>query len=109
MPSSGQGRSECTTKVSPNKNQKAPAGQSNKKKTMVARSHEDCEEAFTCVKLQSGNSKNSNSNRLTSNDEAIYSAACRAQSNDGLHWSRQVEWMASEGTMRYWMYGDDCG
>ena len=31
----------------------------------------------------SGNSKKSNSNRLTSDDEAIYSAACRAQSNDG--------------------------
>ena len=33
----------------------------------------------------SGNSKKSNSNRLTSEDKAIhvYSAACRAQSNDG--------------------------
>ena len=29
-----------------------------------------------------GNSKRSNSNRLTSDDEAIYSAACHAQSND---------------------------
>ena len=31
----------------------------------------------------SGNSRKSNSNRLTSDDEAIYSAACHAQSNDG--------------------------
>ena len=54
---------------------------------MVARSNEDGEEACTCVNKEkprsSGNSKKSNSNRLTSDDEAIYSAACRAQSNDG--------------------------
>ena len=31
----------------------------------------------------SGNSKKSNLNKSTSEDEAIYSAACRAQSNDG--------------------------
>ena len=31
----------------------------------------------------SGNSKKSNSNQSTSEDEAIYSAACCAQSNDG--------------------------
>ena len=65
-----------------------PAGQSNQKKTraMVAKSHEDDEEAFTCVNVErprsSGSSKKSNSNRLTSSDETIYSAACRAQSND---------------------------
>ena len=50
-------------------------------------SHEDGEEAFTCVNVKrlrsSGNSKKSNANRLTSDDEAIYSAACCAQSNDG--------------------------
>ena len=54
---------------------------------MVARSHEDGEEAFTCVNVEgprsSGNSKKICSNGLTSNDEAIYSAACHAQSNDG--------------------------
>ena len=54
---------------------------------MVARSKEDGKEAFTCMNVErprsSGNSKKSNSNRLTSDDEAIYSAACRAQSNDG--------------------------
>ena len=42
---------------------------------------------FTCVNMEkprsSGNSKQSNLNGLISNDEAIYSAACRAQSNDG--------------------------
>ena len=50
---------------------------------MVARSNEDGEEAFTCVNVEkprsSGNSKKSNSNRLTSDDEAIYSAVCRAE------------------------------
>ena len=54
---------------------------------MVFRSNEDGEEAFTCVNVEkprsSGNSKKSNSNKSTSEDEAIYSAACRAQSNDG--------------------------
>ena len=45
---------------------------------MVAKSHEDVEEALTCV-----NCKKSSSHGLTSNDEAIYSAACCAQSNDG--------------------------
>ena len=49
---------------------------------MVARSNEDGEEAFKCVKVErirsSGNSKKSNLNRLTSDDEAIYSVSCRA-------------------------------
>ena len=51
---------------------------------IVAKAHEDGEEAFTCVNLErpSGNSRKSSSDGLTSNDEAIYSAACRAQSND---------------------------
>ena len=43
--------------------------------------------SFRCVNVErprsNGNSKKSTSNRLTSDDEAIYSAACRAQSNDG--------------------------
>ena len=79
------------TKVSPGKDQKSstPVGQSNHKKTraMVARSKEDGEEACMCVNVEkfrsSGNSKKSNLNRSTSDDEAIYSAACRAKSNDG--------------------------
>ena len=54
---------------------------------MVARSNEDGEEACTCVNLEkprsNGNAKKSNSNRSTSDDEAIFSAACHAQSNDG--------------------------
>ena len=63
-----------------------PVGQSNQKKprAMVTRSHED---AFTCVNVErpgsSENSKKRNLNRLTGNHEAIYSAACRVQSNDG--------------------------
>ena len=87
----GHRLSECQTKVSPSKDQKSltPVGQSNQKKTrvMVARSHECSEEAFTCVNVEgprsSGNSKKSSLNRLTSNDEAIYSAACCAQTNAG--------------------------
>ena len=66
-----------------------PVGQSNQKKTraMVARYHEDGKEAFRCVNVErprsSGKSKKSNLNRFTSDDEAIYSADCRVQSNDG--------------------------
>ena len=45
-------------------------------RTMVARCHEDGEGAFMCGHV-------SNSNGLTNNDEAIYSAACYAQNNDG--------------------------
>ena len=75
--------------------------------------NEDVEEAFMCVNVErprsSGNSKKSSSNRLTSNDEAIYSAACRAKFKSEQHWSRQVRWRASEDTTRYWMYRDDCG
>ena len=87
----GHRQSECLTKVSLGKDQRSstPVGQSNQKKTcaMITRSKEDDEEACTCVKVEkprsSRNSKKSNSNRLTSDDEAIYSAACRTQSNDG--------------------------
>ena len=54
---------------------------------MVAKSRENGEEVLTCVNMErprsTGNFKKSNFNRLTSNDEAIYSAACRAQDNDG--------------------------
>ena len=79
------------TKVSPGKEHKGstPVSQSNQKKTgaVVAKSHEGGEEAFTCVNVErprsSGNSKKSSSDRITSNDEVIYSAVCHAQSNDG--------------------------
>ena len=66
-----------------------PVGQSNQKKTRVrvARSHEDGKEAFTCVNVErprsSRNFKKNNPNRLTNDGEAICSAACRTQSNDG--------------------------
>ena len=65
-----------------------PVGQSNQKKTvMVAKTHEDGEEVYKCVNVDSprssGSSKKSSSNGLTRNYEEIYSAACRAQSNDG--------------------------
>ena len=83
-------QSECATKVSPSKDQKSstPVGQSNQKtRAMVARSNEDGEEACTCVRVEkprsSGNAKKSYSNRSISDDEAIYCAACRAQSNVG--------------------------
>ena len=84
-------QSECPTKVSPGKDQKSttPVGQSNQEKTrtIVARSNEDGEEAFMCVNVErpksSRNAKKSNSNRSTSDDEAIYSAACRVRNNDG--------------------------
>ena len=61
----------------------------NQKKirAMVAKSDKDGEEAFTCLNVErprsSGNSKKSISNGLTSNNEAIYSAAGHAQINDG--------------------------
>ena len=65
---------------------------------MVANLMKRLEEAFTCVNVErprsSGNSKKSSSDRLTDNGEAIYSDACRAQSNDGQVY-RQVEWMAT--------------
>ena len=81
----------CLTKVSPGKDQKSstPVGQSNHKKTcaMVAKSHQEGEETLcVCECLErprlSGNSKSS-LNGLARNNEATYSAACRAQSNDG--------------------------
>ena len=59
-----------------------PVGQSNQKKTIMVRSNEEGEETFTRVNVEklrlSGNSKKSNSNRSTSEDDAIYSAACHA-------------------------------
>ena len=63
-------QSECLTKVSTGKDQESstPVDQSNQKKTrvMVTKSHEDGEEAFTCVNMErprsSGNSKKSSLN-----------------------------------------------
>ena len=54
---------------------------------MVAKSHENGEEAFTCINVErprsSGYSKKSSLNRFTSSVETIYSAACRGESYDG--------------------------
>ena len=63
--------------------------QSSQKKThsMVAQLDEDSEKAFTCVEVEGTrskrNSKKSSTEGLTSSDRAVYSAVCRAQSNDG--------------------------
>ena len=82
---------------------------------MVARSNEDGEEAGTCMNVErsrsSGNSKKSNLNRSTSEDKAIYSAACRAQSIDCKIYIEvgKLNGRARKGTTRYWMYRDDCG
>ena len=54
---------------------------------LVAKSHEDGKEAYSCVNVERprsrANSEKSGSNGLTSNDKAICSATCHAQSNDG--------------------------
>ena len=78
----GHRQSECGTKISPGKDQKGsstPVSQSSQKKTraMVAQLDEDGEKAFTCVEVEGGTEGSTNS------DRAVYSAVCRAQSNDG--------------------------
>ena len=54
---------------------------------MVAKSNEDGEKAFACVKVQrprpSGNLKKWSTKASISNDRVVYSAACHAMSNDG--------------------------
>ena len=100
-PDSSQGRQrslQCYrcrgfgTKISPGKDQKGsstPVSQSSQKKTraMVAQLDEDGEKAFTCVEVQGTrsrrNSKKSGTEGSTHSDRAVYSAVCRAQSNDG--------------------------
>ena len=87
----GHRQSECGTKISPGKDQKGsstPVSQSSQKKTraMVAQLDEG-EKAFTCVEVEatrsSSNSKKSGTEGSTNSDRAVYSAVCRAQSNDG--------------------------
>ena len=77
-------QSEWPTKAS--QKSSMPVGQSNQKKIHAILARSNGEEAFTCMIVEkprlSGNSKKSNSNKSTSEDEAIYSAACLAQSND---------------------------
>ena len=63
-----------------------PVGQSNQQKThtMVVMYLEDGEKALNVERPRSrGNSKKSSLKGLTSNDEATYTTACRAPSNDG--------------------------
>ena len=88
----GHRQSECGTKISPGKDQKSsstPVSQSSQKKTraMVAQLDEDGEKAFTCVEVEGTrsrrNSKKSGTEGSTNSDRAVYSAVCRAQSNDG--------------------------
>ena len=88
----GHRQSECGTKVIPGKDQKGsstPVSQSSQKKTraMVAQLDEDGEKAFTCVEVEGtrsrSNSKKSGTEGSTNSDRAVYSAVCRAQSNDG--------------------------
>ena len=87
----GHRQSECGTKISPGKDQKAsstPVSQSSQKKTraMVVQLDEDGEKAFTCVEVEGtrsrSNSKKSGTEGSTHSDRAVYSAVCRAQSND---------------------------
>ena len=88
----GHMQSECGTKISPGKDQKGsstPVSQSSQKKTgaMVAQLDEDGEKAFTCVGVEGTrsrrNSKKSGTKGSTNSDRAVYSAVCRAQSNNG--------------------------
>ena len=88
----GHRQSECGTKISPGKDQKGsstPVSQSSQKKTraMVAQLDDDGEKAFTCVEVEGTksrrNSKKSGTEGSTNSDRAVYSAVCRAQSNDG--------------------------
>ena len=88
----GHRQSECGTKISPGMDQKGsstPVSQSSQKKTraMVVQLDEDGEKAFTCVEVEGNrsrsNSKKSGTEGSTNSDRAVYSAVCRAQSNDG--------------------------
>ena len=88
----GHRQSECGTKISPVKDQKGsstPVSQSSQKKTraMVAQLDDDGVKAFTCVEVERtrsrSNSKKSGTEGSTNSDRAVYSAVCRAHSNDG--------------------------
>ena len=82
----------CGTKISPGKDQKGSStlgSQSSQKKTrdMVAQLDEDGEKACTCVEVEGtrskSNLKKSGTKGSTNSDRTLYSAVCRAQSNDG--------------------------
>ena len=87
----GHRQSECGTKISPRKDQKGsstPVSQSSQKKThaMVAQLDEDGEMACMCVEVEGTgfkrNSKKSGREGSTNSNRVVYSAVCRAQSND---------------------------
>ena len=85
------GHRQCATKISPSENQKGSStsvSQSCQKKTraMVAQLCEDGKKALTCVKVEGTRSKGNlkkSTEESTSNEKVVYSAVCRAQSNDG--------------------------
>ena len=85
----GHRQSECGTKIHPGKDEKGSSTPVSQKKTraMVAQLDEDGEKAFTCVEVEGTrsrrNSKKSGTEGSTNSDRAVYSAVCRAQSNDG--------------------------
>ena len=88
----GHRQSDCGTKISSRKDQKGsstPVSQSSQKKTrtIMAQLDEDGEKEFTCVEIEGTrsrrNAKKSGTKGSTNSDRAVYSAVCRAQSNDG--------------------------
>ena len=88
----GHRQSECGTKISPGKDHKGlstPVSHSSQNKTraMVAQLDEDGKKAFTFVEVEETRSrrnlKKSGTEESTNTDRAVYSAVCRAQSNDG--------------------------
>ena len=88
----GHRQSQCGSKISNRKDQKGsttPGSQSSQKKTraMMAQLDKDGEKAFMCVKVEGTrsrrNSKKSGTKVSTNRDRVVYSAVCRAQSNDG--------------------------
>ena len=83
------GNQECGTKISLGKDQKISPVSHNSHKTraIVAQLDEDGEKAFTRVEVEGTrsrrNSKKSGTEGSPNSDRAVYSAVCRAQSNDG--------------------------
>ena len=77
----GNRQSECGTEISPGKDQKGsstPVRQSSQKKTRAMVAQLEVE-----VTRSRRNSKKSGTEGSTNSDRAVYSAVCRAQSNDG--------------------------
>ena len=88
----GHRQSQCGSKISNRKDQKGsttPGSQSSQKKTraMMAQLDKDGKKAIMCVEVEGTrsrrNSKKSGTKVSTNRDRVVYSAVCRAQSNDG--------------------------